>query len=176
MQLGTQSSAWALHTAAACVQSPWYHRWACSTHTHTHACTHLSSFQRRDLHWLFNNTACYCPGGSLLCVSELRNLFFSSNLLRSLPKHAACSVQGRQAADAATLRDDFGSQWERERETECDVESGRTACWISNISNDDTFSINVHQRAAQRQFNPLPPKKIIKKQVQINSNHVRIKF
>lgn len=49
---------------SVCVQSPWYHPRGMLPPPH------LNRLQRRDLCCCINNTARYCPGGSLLCVSS----------------------------------------------------------------------------------------------------------
>lgn len=93
--------------------------------SHTH--THLSRLQRRDLRCSFNNRACYCPGGSLLCVSRLQPFF--SNLLRSLPKHEACGVAGPDMwRTQPAHRDDFQREREKKNPKTCKRLKRKAVC------------------------------------------------
>lgn len=92
-----------LARCSVCVQSPWYHQWACS---------HLSRLQRWDLCCCINNTAWYCPGGSLLCVSG--SCLFSLICYAVYPNTERGAFPALHGADAATRRDDLHLLWERD--------------------------------------------------------------
>lgn len=85
-----------LARCSVCVQSPWYHRWACSPilagyYAGTYAAV------------LIIQHGIVQEGVYSVSLAPA----FTSNLLRSLPKHAACRFQALHVANAHTHRDHF---------------------------------------------------------------------
>ena len=72
---------------------------------------HLSRLQRRDLCCCFNNTAWYCPGGSLLCV--FCSSLFSPICYAVYPNMERGAFQAPHVADAPTHRDGLHSLREK---------------------------------------------------------------
>ncbi len=72
---------------------------------------HLSRLQRRDLCCPFNNTAWYCPGGSLLCAFGFS--LFSPICYAVYPNMECGAFQALRVADAPAHRDDLHLFWEK---------------------------------------------------------------
>lgn len=88
---------------SVCVQSPWYHQWACSPI--------LAGYNAETYAVVFNNTAWYCPGGSLLCV--FCPSLFSPICHAVYPNMERGAFQALHVADAPTHRDDLHSSGEK---------------------------------------------------------------
>lgn len=102
---------------SVCVQSPRYHQWACSPI--------LAGYNAGTYAVVFNNTAWYCPGGSLLCV--FCPSLFSPICHAVYPNMERGAFQALHVADAPTHRDDLLSSWGRKMHSL--QQKWKCTCW-----------------------------------------------
>lgn len=104
---------------------------------------HLSRLQRWDLCCCINNTAWYCPGGSLLCVSG--SCLFSLICYAVYPNTERGAFQALRVADAATHRDNLHLLWEKDALVTQGAKDGlESACiYTFQLKSSESFHAGV---------------------------------